>query len=403
MLESDLERDACTICMDAKGELTAAVRELHIEGLRIIDPRNPVAINPLDVGEDAIDQLLFLFTAIAENAKVTPKQEAFLRPLLRAMVTGFPDPTLATLQTVINDKRPFQSHIQQLPPDLRNFFDVEWGDYDATRSELTWRLRLLLDNRLIRALFSAPKTRFKMPLEMNRRGPIVIDNSIALVGKLGSAFMGKYFLSAIWEGAMARFLHPRREKKLVFVYLDEADTVIDHTIADIIDKCRAARICLILAIQRKGQIKDPNVLSALEDCAIKMVNVGAEASYFSKLLHIPEERLCPQPLGHLPRGQFAIHVRGKGSEIVTVPRAKLPFRNMTEAETKAHQQRMIDLYGYETPVKVTTQTAPERAVSVSPSREGKAGAKISSAGISPEVDRPIVSDDLPAPAVWKRD
>ena len=103
-------------------------------------------------------------------------------------------------------------------------------------------------------------------------------------------------------------------------------------------------IGLILAHQKiRSQIDDINVLSSLENCAIKMVNVDAEAPYFSKLLHIPEERM-----NQLPRGYFAMHVRDEGSSIVQIPRAELPYRRMTDADEKAHQERMIALYGYET-------------------------------------------------------
>src|ERR1043166_3212961 len=78
MLASDLQKDAAIIIMDAKGELTKAVRSLSIPGMRIVDPREPVAINPLDVTEDAIDQVLYIFGGLAD-AKATAKQEALLR------------------------------------------------------------------------------------------------------------------------------------------------------------------------------------------------------------------------------------------------------------------------------------------------------------------------------------
>jgi hypothetical protein len=359
MLASDLQKDASVIIMDAKGELTDVIRSLNIPGMRVIDPREPVAINPLDVGEDAIDQVLYIFGGLA-NASITAKQEAFLRPLLRGMILAFPEPTLATLQKVINDKREYDQYIAKLPDDLRHFFDVEWSEYNSTRSELTWRLRLLLDNRLVRSMFSAPKTAFDIPREMNERGPIIVLNSEALVGKKGAPFIGRYFVSEIWRGATARYRNPKHNWKPVYVYLDEADLVIDSTIAEIIDRCRAARIALVLAHQRKGQIDDPNVVSALENCAIKMANVGAEASYFSKLLHIPEEKI-----NHLPQGHFAMHVRGEGSSIAEIPKASLPFKQMSEADEMELRERMRRLYG-SSPETQTPHTSDEGVADYTP-------------------------------------
>jgi Type IV secretion-system coupling protein DNA-binding domain len=354
MLASDLQKDACVITMDAKGELTHALRQCSIPGMRIIDPKNPVAINPLDIGEDAIDQLLFIFMALSDDSDISAKQEAFLRPLLRSIITAFPNPTLETVQAVINDKRPFQSHIDQLSPYLQQFFNREWDDYGPTRAALTWKFRLLLDNELVRTFFSSPTTRFKIEDQMNIRGPIIIDNSIALVGKAGSAFIGRYFMAQIWHGAIARYKHISKAKFPVFVILDEADAVIDSTIADIIDRCRAANLALILAHQRKGQIHDSNVLNALESCAIKMTNpIPTERDYFAKILEVPTERMSD-----LKRGQFAAHIRYEGSSIIQIPKAQLPFRTMTPQEEIALKARMKRDYGVR-PEDLQTHKAPE--------------------------------------------
>jgi len=351
MLKSDLQADACIIIMDAKGELTHAVRHCSIPGMRIIDPKNPVAINPLDVGDDAIEQLLFIFMALSDDTDLSGKQEAFLRPLLRSILTAFPHPTLLTVQAVINDKKPFQSYINQLPDHLQQFFNVEWDDYGPTRAALKWKLRLLLDNDLVRVLFSAPVTRFHIADEMNRRGLIIIDNSIALVGKAGSAFIGRYFMAQIWHGAIGRYRDIGKAKFPVFVYLDEADAIIDGTIADIIDRCRAANLALILSHQRKGQILDSNVLNALESCAIKMTNpIPTERDYFAKILEVPADRMSK-----LSRGQFAAHIRYEGSSILQIPKVQLPFRTMTAQEEAQLEARMKQLYG----VPPETHKAPE--------------------------------------------
>src|SRR6266536_678594 len=134
MLASDLKKDADIIIMDAKGDLTAPIRELAL-GTRLIvlDPHNPFAINPLDVPKTdvkrAVNHLEYIFGALLE-ANVTPKQKALLRSILRAVVIGFPNPTLQTVQDLINHgPRPYQRYIDQLPEDLQLFFNKEWGDY----------------------------------------------------------------------------------------------------------------------------------------------------------------------------------------------------------------------------------------------------------------------------------
>jgi hypothetical protein len=185
----------------------------------------------------------------------------------------------------------------------------------------------------------------------------VCDNSIDRVQMDGSCFLGRFFLSAVWEAAMKRMSRPAHQRKPVFVFVDEADIVIkaDPIIALIIDKCRSANIGLLICIQRKQSIKDPDVLSALESCAIRMANVDAEAAYFSNLLHIPEERI-----NSLKTGQFAIHVRGSGSSIMKITPSPLP-RTMTPAEEVALKARMKRDYGVEpeNPTEKQKAAAPE--------------------------------------------
>jgi type IV secretory pathway VirB4 component len=275
MIAADLQRDASIIVMDAKGDLTEAVRHLNLGSrLIILDPvEAPFALNPLDVPKTdtkrSVDQVEYIFGAML-GASVTPKQQALLRSLLRACIVGIPDPTLLTIQDlIISGPDKYRAFIREMPPDLQHLFDTspngEWKSYDAPRSELKWRLRLLLESELIQRIFMAPHTRFKIGEAMDAGNIIVIDNSQAKLHVDGSMFLGRYFIAQIWAAATARAAKPRDPKKPVFVYIDEADTVIDAKVAEIIDRCRSQNIGLILAHQRTKQIEDTNVLSALEN------------------------------------------------------------------------------------------------------------------------------------------
>lgn len=348
MLASDLKKDATIIIMDAKGELTEPIRNLALgDRLIVLDPDHPFPLNPLDVKngdiEHAISTIEYILGALLE-AKITPKQKAFFDSLLHAVLLAFPDPTLLTIQSLLNHgPTEYASHIQNLPDDLKYFFNEEWSDYDATRVELKWRLRRIMGNQLSKKLFSAPKTLFDIGKAMDEGKVVVIDNAQSkLKSEEASAFLGRFIVARIWDAATARASRPRHQKKPVYVYIDECDIVIreDKKIAEIMDRCRSQNVALILAHQRIKQIKDPDVLDALENCAIKMANVPPPAApYFSKTLDIPEERL-----NGLPRGHFATYIRGEGSKIIRVPLARLPYRTMTELEKAAHTRKMIETY-----------------------------------------------------------
>ena len=193
-------------------------------------------------------------------------------------------------------------------------------------------------------MFGAPKTLFHIGDEIDQGKVIVIDNSQKKCTPEGCAFIGRLFVSQLWSAGTARQGRPDHLKKPTYVYIDEAHLVIkrDPKIAAIIAELRSQRIGLILAHQWRGQIEEPAVRAALENCAIKMVNVpnGDDLTYFSKLLDIPPDRMSK-----LPQGHFATDIRFQGASIVQVPKASLPVRNMTPAEETALKQRMLDQYG----------------------------------------------------------
>ncbi|WP_035695055.1 type IV secretory system conjugative DNA transfer family protein [Bradyrhizobium liaoningense] len=388
MISEDIPTDAAVIVIDPKGDLINAIRNLALGTLLVtLDPTFvPFAVNPLDVPRTdtkrAVDQIEYIFGAIL-GAGITPKQQALLRSLLRACILTIPDATLITVQDLLTrGPEPHRSHLQSLPPDLQHLFDTSkhggWSTYDATRNELSWRLQLLFEIDIIRTMFSAPKTRFNIAEAMDDGDIVLIDNSWGKLHVEGSKFLGRYIMAQIWAAATARSSRPRNEKRPVYVYVDEADTIIDSTVAEIIYRCRSQNIGLILAHQSSSQIKDPAVLSALENCAIKMVNVDAEASYFSKLLHIPEERMHK-----LPVGQFAMHVRGDEPQIVEIPIAEIPLKEMSPSERCQHRERMQRLYGLEgaSLAEIASQT---------PSSEEMVAAK--SLSVSPRDD-----DNKPSP------
>jgi hypothetical protein len=388
MIARDLQKDAAVIVLDSKGQLTGAVRKWALgDRLTVLDPSEPFAICPFDIPKTnisaAADQILYLFSALL-GTTISPMQQSLLRPIIRALVIGHPSPTLDVFQDVIYEGLP-QIVLDNIPNDLKRFFIKEWDGYARTRSEIKWRLQLLLENDLFRVMFSAPKTKYNLSTAMDHGLCTIVDNSQAKLGKDGSAFLGRFIMSRIWNAATERHGRPGPHKP-VFVYVDEAHALLDETCAKIIDECRSARIALILAHQRSSQIPDPNVRGALENCAIKMVNVDhGEIDYFSKLLDIPSARMKNLPLGH-----FATNIRWEGNGVTNFEPEQLPFRIMTPNEEHALQERMKRLYGIDEP---NTHEGPN--TKSEPSRV--------KAAIPAEADKPILpQSDMNKPAPWKR-
>lgn len=389
MVMEDLEKpDACLILMDSKGDLIDPVRRLSSIQDRLIvidpDPLNPIAINPLDIAQaslaQSVDLLEYLFASLLEF-KMTAMQTTLFRSVLRALVIGFPNPTLETFRDLLsNGCEKYAEHIAKLPPDLQDFFrrDFNEKNYADRRREVLQRLRLLLDNDTMRAMLTATNTRFRIGEAMDTGKIIIINNSKARLGDQGAEFFGRFFIAQVLAAAQQRSTRPAHEKPPVYFYIDECQNVIarDDKIPTILDECRSQRIALIMAHQRTRQIGSENVFDALANCAIRFANSDEEARSLA-----PRLRASPEFLQSLGRGQFAAFVRDvtKEATAVSVNRVDLSGHdNISVADEHRMQERMREEYG----IPVETSAKPSQA---------------------PEPRPAPTSPDVPRPATTRRD
>lgn len=339
MLLDDSKKDASIILMDAKGELVNEVRHWRClkDRLVIIEPdaEHPIQLNPLDSahGPQAVDNLEYLFSTLLQSG-LTAKQQALFRCGLRATLC-FPSPTLRTFRDIVKEGLPHTSNLP-LPEDLKEFFDTEFPTttYKETRQEIQWRLRLMMENPALRAMFTAPKTLLDLGALMDAGKVVVIDNTKAKVGEGGSEFFGRFFLFLILNEAIKRSGR-KGEKKPVYVYVDEANKVIrrDESFETLLDTCRSERIAFVVAHQRVAQIDAPKVLDALANCGVRMANVEEDARYLASKLETTAEELR-----RLTRGQFATCVRDYGAFTMAVAKPAMPA-HMTAEEERALQEQ----------------------------------------------------------------
>jgi hypothetical protein len=370
MVMEDISRnDSSVIIMDSKGQLIEPFEKLACikHRLVIIDPLQPLAINPLDVPKTdvrvALNTLEYVFNALLET-KPTPLQATLFRRILRALVLAFPHPTLETFRD-INDNgiAKYDEYIRKLPEDLQDFFYNEFPKkYDATRDQLRWRLDALMDNDTVKTVFGNPITKFNIAKEMDAGKVILIKNSndVNALGDFGCEFFGRFFISQIWNAAMARSRLPESQKKPCYFYLDEAHTVIkrDTRIPDIIDQCRSQKIALIVSHQRCGQL-EPFVIDALANAGIKYANSDADARFLAPMFRqTPDFMRSP----NLNTGKFAAFVRGHTPKGIAFTVTSFDFSDMEQLDDKgltALSARMAVMYGPDKP-EPTPQKTPEQ-------------------------------------------
>jgi hypothetical protein len=304
------------------------------------------------------------------------------RSVLRALVVGFPNPTLETFRDLLaNGYEKYAAHIEKLPPDLREFFHKDFNErnYADRRREVLQRLRLLLDNDTMRAMLTAATTRFRIGEAMDSGKIVIINNSKARLGDQGAEFFGRFFIAQVLAAAQQRSARRPEEKPPVYFYIDECQNVIarDEKIPTILDECRSQNIALIMAHQRTKQISAENVLDALSNCAIRFANSDEEARYLA-----PRLRTSPEFLQSLGRGKFAAYVRDVTREAVAVFTNRVDFadhRAISATEARLAQERMRRDYGV--PLQIGAPAPDEPAPDVEPagadtSRQASTGSDV---------------------------
>ena len=344
LVAEDLKRDASIILMDSKGELIAPFRELKEIRDRLViieyDPDQSLALNPLDIPKTDVQRtvgiLEYLFSSLLK-ADLTPLQQTLFRNLLPFLAQCVPNATMMTMHQIVRQKTigDFAKYLDNAPDYIREFFLYEYptDTYRQTRETLLWRLSYLRTNPLLAAMFSSTETKLDIGKLMDEGKVIIIDNSKADLEEDQAEFFGRFFVALVLSAAQQRSKRPESQKLPCYFYIDEAHTVIrnDARVATILDECRSQKIAICLAHQRLEQIKSKDVLSALQNCAVRMANSDDDAPLLAQSF-----RTTADHLRSLRRGQFATWTRElRNSPAVTLDIKKPTFGERMTAEEKA--------------------------------------------------------------------
>jgi Type IV secretion-system coupling protein DNA-binding domain len=323
LVKDDLQRNASIVLMDSKGDLIApflshpALSDRRV----VIGPDNPIGMNPLDVPHTdinkAVESIEYLFSSLLDF-KLTSTQSMLLRAVFRTLIQAVPNPNLSTFQELMakDGEKKYGRYLTGLDPDLQNFFANEYNSPNIRerRQEVLQRLRSLLDHDLLRSMLMAPKTTFRIGEAMDQGAVVIINNSRGRLGNKGAEFFGRFFIAQLLAAAQERSFRAESEKKPVYFYIDEAHTVVakDERITDVLHECRSQKIALCVAHQETSQV-DEKVLSAFQNCAIRMSHPDDEARKMSISLRMPLPKLHS-----LRKGQFGAYVRGLSKEGIVV-------------------------------------------------------------------------------------
>ena len=297
-LEVEGDMAPSVVVIDSQGDLIRTIIQLAVFDpeaasdmagrLVLIDPNDiefPVALNMFAVDQarietyeladrervlnSVVDLFEYIFSALL-GAELTQKQGVVFKYLARLMMV-IPDATVQTLRELMEDGRPFKPHMKKLEGSARRFFETEFFSpgFAATKKQILRRLWGVLATPAFERMFSQPDNRIDMFEAMNTGKIVLINTAKDLLKPEGSSIFGRFFIAKIAQAALERATLPEDERRVTFVYIDEAHDYFDETVEHLFNQARKYRVGLTIAHQNLDQLSSGLRASVMASTSLK--------------------------------------------------------------------------------------------------------------------------------------
>src|SRR2546430_3308611 len=286
LILQDIAAGHSVVVIDPKGDLCRDILvrlpEHRADDVVVLDPaatERPIGFNILQAAHDeqsrelVVDHVIHIWHELYEDFW-GPRSEDVLRGALLSLINtkaangeAF---TLIETPELLTDKafRQFVTTQAGVPAGLASF----WRWYKGLKPYERFQIIGPILNKLRAATLRTPVRLMLGQSEGLHLERVLAERKILLVplsaGTLGSetaGLLGTVLLAGIWFAILRRVILPAAQRHPVFVYVDEAQTVLKLPVDpdDMLARARGLGAGFILAHQHLGQIDDKLVRSAL--------------------------------------------------------------------------------------------------------------------------------------------
>lgn len=249
------------------------------------DVSNPIAFNVMeDVGYDkrhlVASGLMSAFHRIWGPETWSARMEYILQNTLLALLET-PDTTLMDVNRLLSDNTFRKKVVKNVTdPIVRRYWEIEFAQYtDRYKQEavpaIQNKIGQFVSNPLTRNIIAQPKSSFDMREMMDSRKIVIINLSKGRIGEQNADLLGSLLVVKIYLAAMSRAELPKKEiEKLpkFFLYIDEFQSVVNDSFANILSEARKYGLCMTIAHQYVEQMPE-------EVAAAVFGNVGTTISF----------------------------------------------------------------------------------------------------------------------------
>lgn len=271
------------------------------------DSERPIGLNLFDVshleGADArtretienntIELFEYFFDALL-GSELTGKQTTLFR-YLGLLLMQIPGGNIHTLRELMEDGKRFKPYMAQLSGSAKTFFETRfWSkDLQATKTQVLSRLWGVLSNRSLDRVFSATRNSLDLDACLQDGKIIFVHTSKENLGEEGSAIFARMMVALLGQSLIRRAAIAPQDRTPTYLYLDEAEGVIDQTLVRLLAQVRKYRGAITLAHQHLDQLGSSARAGVLANTSIKLAG-GISAKDAAALA--PEFRCRPETL-----------------------------------------------------------------------------------------------------------
>ncbi|MDD5464003.1 MAG: type IV secretion system DNA-binding domain-containing protein [Candidatus Moranbacteria bacterium] len=260
---------------DAIEDILTAIPKERAEDVIVFDPSDmerPFGLNMLEYDPShpeqktfVINEMIGIFDQLYDlKATGGPMFEQYVR---NAMLLIMEDPesgsTLMEISKVLADEDFRKMKLSKCNnPVVSDFWikEAEKAGGEAALANMvpyiTSKLTTFVSNDMMRPIIAQQKSTINFREVMDSGKILLVKLSKGKIGEINAHLLGMVIVGKILMNALARGDMPEDQRRDFYLYLDEFQNVTTESISQILSEARKYRLCLIIAHQFIGQLKE---------------------------------------------------------------------------------------------------------------------------------------------------
>ena len=300
LIAADLERaikeKRSVVVMDGQGDLLQTL--LHSDYFRseklrnalvYIDPTDierPVGLNLFDLGFDDLSLVSPLERETIQNgtielyeyffggllgAELTQRQGLVFRYLATLMMR-IPNANIHTLRELMEDGERFRPYMTQLEGSARAFFETRFFDrtFGETKKQILNRLWGVLASSSLDRMMSAKRSSVDLYKALQAGSIVFINTAKDFLGHEGSIIFSRMFVALLGQALMRRAAVQTHERTPTYIYIDEAEDVVDLTLTRLLAQVRKYKGAITFAHQNLDQFEPAIRAGVMANTSVKL-------------------------------------------------------------------------------------------------------------------------------------